>query len=158
MRDGDPDCMVFAADAGLSPPVTPTASREVFVYDIEAGELFDAGLRWLRRRPTAARSCCRCGRATSASRRDAGAFNYTVESYSVGQRRIGRHRAWATYNPWAPALSNGQYETVPRNGSVTVPVDVDAAAFAAQKPLGVMAVVMDNASGAGEAILIKAKK
>ena len=85
-------------------------------------------------------------------------FSYTVESYSV-EATTGRTRStrMATYNPWAPALSNGQYVSVPRNGSVTVPVTVDAEQFAAQKPLGVMAVVLDNESGAREALLVKAQ-
>ena len=42
-------------------------------------------------------------------------------------------------------------------GKVDVPVTVDGAAFTAQKPLGVMVVVYDNAAGKDEAILVKAK-
>ena len=88
----------------------------------------------------------------------AGAIGYTVYSFgSVNGGSDSFNGVMASYNPWSPALSNGQFVGVPRNGSVTVPVEVNGAAVAAQKPLGVMAVVLDNASGAGEAILVKLK-
>jgi hypothetical protein len=87
---------------------------------------------------------------------ETGSFDYTVQSFSGYGDSDGIDAA-ATYNPWAPALSNGQFVSVPRNGSVNVPVTVDAEQFAAQKPLGVMAVVLDNSSGAGEALLVKAQ-
>ena len=64
---------------------------------------------------------------------------------------------WATYDPAAPAIQNGQYVTVPVGGSVDVPVAVDAAAASAQKPLGSMVVVLDNESGKDEALLVRVR-
>ena len=60
---------------------------------------------------------------------------------------------WASYDPWSPALSNGQFEQVEPGATVSVPVKVNAEALAAQKPLGVMTVVIDNAAGQSEALL-----
>ena len=96
---------------------------------------------------------CTCASLTHAIS-TTGSRSQSFSSVNNGQDSIA---GVATYNAWSPALSNGQYETVPRNGSITVPVDVDAAQVAAQKPLGVMVVVMDNAAGAGEALLVKTK-
>jgi hypothetical protein len=62
--------------------------------------------------------------------------------------------SWASYDPWAKAIGDGAYETVARNGKVTVPVTIDPVAFAAQKPKGVMVVVFDNKSGAKESLLL----
>ncbi|GAA1983404.1 S8 family serine peptidase [Microbacterium pumilum] len=155
--DGTPDWLVFAADSGLVLAGDANGVSEVFEYDIEGDALYRSGYN--ASAPTDSSTILLPVWASDLGISSAaGDFTYTVESYSVTNDGADAFDGWAAYNPWSPALSNGQYETVPRNGSVTVPVDVDAAAFAAQKPLGAMVVVMDNASGSGEAILIKAKK
>ena len=60
----------------------------------------------------------------------------------------------ASYDPWAPAISNGHFETVPVNGTRTVRLTVDPTAVEAQQPLGTMVVVLDNRSGQDEALLL----
>ena len=88
----------------------------------------------------------------------AGSFDYTVASYSITDTALfDEIEGVAKYNPWSPALENGQYAEVPRNGTVTVDVAVDGDAYATQKPLGVMAVVLDNKSGTSETVLVKTK-
>jgi hypothetical protein len=79
--------------------------------------------------------------------------SYSIEGYGGSDEMPGT----ATYNAWSPALSNGQFETVPRNGKVDVTVAVDPMAWKAQKPLGTMAVVLDNAAGKEEAILVRGR-
>jgi hypothetical protein len=60
----------------------------------------------------------------------------------------------ATYDPFNPAISNGEYETVPVNGSKKVTLTIDPAQVEAQKPLGTMVVVLENKSGKDEALLL----
>jgi hypothetical protein len=84
-----------------------------------------------------------------------GTFAYTVAGYTLEDDAASdEFSTWASYNPWARAISDGAYEEVARNGRVTVPVTVDPVAFASQSPKGVMVVVMDNRSGAKEALLL----
>ena len=85
------------------------------------------------------------------------AFTYAAAGFSSITGAADPVDGTATYNPWAPALENGQYEVVAPDATVSVPVAVSAAEFATQKPLGVMVVSTDNAAGAGEALLLPAK-
>ena len=85
-----------------------------------------------------------------------GAFDYTVETYGLNEGSDAAS-GWATYNPTAPAIRDGDYVEVPAGATTSVDVAVDAAQVAGQKPLGAMIVVYDNPSGAGEALLVKLK-
>jgi hypothetical protein len=83
-----------------------------------------------------------------------GAFDYTVQTYGVNGGTDAAS-GWATYDPSAPAITNGQYVDVAQHRTASVEVKVNAAQVEAQKPLGSMVVVMDNPSGASEALLVK---
>ncbi|MFT4220691.1 MAG: S8 family serine peptidase [Microbacterium sp.] len=154
--DGEPDFIVFSADSGAVRAGAFDGTTEVFVYDVAGQQLYASG--FAPQAPTDSSTILIPVWASDLGlTADAGAFDYTVESYSYVNLGDDAFSAWAAYDPWAPALSNGQYESVPRNGSVTVSVDVDAAAFQAQQPLGAMAVVLDNAAGSHEAVLVRAR-
>lgn len=157
--DGETDYIVFATDSGLiRTGGDPDGTTEVFVYDVANDALGSAGFK-----PTAPTDSSTILIPVWASdlgiTSAASTFHYTVASYSIidNSRSDSFGGTWATYDPWAPALSNGQFVSVPRNGKTKVDVAVNADAFNTQKPLGVMAVVLDNASGAGEAILVKSR-
>lgn len=159
--DGKADATVFSYDSGLvrtgdangrsevfiSIPATPTTPAALYAAGFYASAPTDSSTILL---PVFASDL---GLTESA-----GSFHYTVASYSVtntaGSDEIA---AAAAYNPWSPALESGQYVEVPRNGTAKVDVAVDAEAYAAQKPLGVMAVVIDNKAGTSETVLVKAK-
>lgn len=155
--DGNPDYVVYAVDSGLvRNSGDPDGTMEVFLADLSTGALYTTGFR-----PSAPTDSSTVLIPIYASfmglSAESSTFAYTVNSYSILNTGSDEFGTWATYDPWSPALSNGQFVSVPRNGSVNVPVQVDAAAFAAQQPLGVMAVAMDNASGSGEAVLVRAR-
>ncbi|WP_246159831.1 S8 family peptidase [Microbacterium rhizomatis] len=154
--DGTTDWTVFAADSGQVRTQTADGVSEVFLFDHATGDTFAAG--YLATAPTDSSTIILPVNASDLGlTAAAGTFSYSVESFGVVDGGSDSMPGSAVYNPWSPALSNGQFVEVPRNGSVNVDVAVNGAAFAAQKPLGVMSVVLDNASGSGEAILIKAK-
>lgn len=157
--DGKPEWIVFSTDSGaFRTGGDPDGTTEVFLYEVATGDAFAAGFK-----PTAPTDSSTILIPVWASdlgiTSAASTFRYTVESYSNidSSRSDSFGGTWATYDPWTPALSNGQFVSVPRNGKTKVDVAVNADAFNTQKPLGVMAVVLDNASGAGEAILVKSR-
>lgn len=154
--DGEPDWIVFSADGGLVTAGDANGISQVFEYEVATGDVFASGFN--ASAPTDSSTILLPVYASDLGiTADSGAFDYGVQSFSSVNSGSDVMPGSATYNAWSPALSNGQFESVPRNGSVTVPVDVDADQVAAQKPLGVMVVVMDNAAGADEALLVKTK-
>ena len=91
---------------------------------------------------------------------DSGGFRYTVKSYSLEGPGADEFSGWATYDPFAKAIEDGQFVTVKaakRTAPVTVTAAIDPQRWAEQKPLGLMSVVLDNKSGAREAVLIAGK-
>lgn len=151
-RDGEPDWIVLSYDSGAVRAGSANGLAETFLVNAETGALYPSG--FLTAAPTDSSTLLLPAFASDLG--ITGAFNYTVQTFGLsgGEDAVP---AWATYDPAAPAISNGQYETVPTRGSVTVDVAVDAAAYAAQQPLGSMIVVLDNKSGADEALLVKIK-
>nr|BFF08915.1 S8 family serine peptidase [Microbacterium flavescens] len=153
--DGNAEAIVFSADSGLVRAGSANGRSEVFISTPQG--LLAAG--FYATAPTDSSTILLPVFASDLGLTSAaGSFGYTVASYSItnsaGSDEI---EGVANYNPWSPALENGQYVEVPRNGSATVPVAVDGDAYATQKPLGVMAVVLDNKSGTSETVLVKTK-
>lgn len=151
-RDGEADWIVFSYDSGAVRAGDADGLAEVFVVNAKTGALGASG--FLTQAPTDSSTALLPVYASDLG--ITGAFDYTVATYGTSG---GSDEAsgWATYDPTAPAIGNGQYVDVPRFGSASVDVAVDAAQVAAQKPLGSMVVVYDNPSGAGEALLVKLK-
>lgn len=151
-RDGEPDWIVLSYDSGAVRAGDTDGLAETFLLDAKTGALYPSG--FLTVAPTDSSTLLLPAYASDLG--ITGAFDYTVQTYGLSGGEDAAS-AWATYDPTAPAISNGQYETVPTRGSVKVDVQVDAAAYAVQKPLGSMVVVLDNKSGADEALLVKIK-
>jgi subtilisin family serine protease len=155
--DGDADWILFATDSGLFFTGEPDGNTEVILYNPATGEADSTN--FLATAPTDSSTVLLpVWASTLGLTAAAGTFSYSVESYSIeGYGGSDEMPGTATYNAWSPALSNGQFETVPRNGKVDVTVAVDPMAWKAQKPLGTMAVVLDNAAGKEEAILVRGR-
>ena len=79
-------------------------------------------------------------------------FSYQAFAFNFdGSEQVG---GTAKFNAFTPAISTGQFVSVPPNGTATVPVSINTAEWAITKPLGVMVVSQDNANGAPQADLI----
>lgn len=152
-RDGTPDWIVFSYDSGAVRAGSVDGLAEVFMQDLSTGDLFAAG--FLAQAPTDSSTILLPVWASDLG--VSGAFDYTVQSFSLTTDGSDAASGWATYDATQPAVSNGQFVEVPRGGSATVTVDIDAAQVAVQQPLGSMIVVPDNESGADEALLVKLK-
>ena len=155
--DGKADYTVFSADSGLVRAGEPDGYSEVFIANARTGALSSTG--FYAQAPTDSSTILLPVYAgdlgLTATKGD---FAYSAAGYSSVNDGYDQATGTATYNPWSPALSNGQYAELKPGGQKTgVPVDVNAAAFAAQNPLGVMVVLPDNASGASQALLIGAR-
>ncbi len=156
-NDGAPDFVVFSVDSGLVTSGDPNGLAQVFIYDVAQGKVLTEGIV-----PTAPTdSSTILLPVTSASlglTESTGAFAYTVAGYTVeDDAAFDEFSSWASYNPWAKAISDGAYEQVSTRGRVSVPVTVDPVNFAAQSPKGVMVVVLDNRSGPKEALLLRVR-
>ncbi len=157
-RDGKPDFIVFSADSGQVREDYADGQVEVFIYDIAKKAL--AGSGFMAQAPTDSSTILIPVLADDLGiTAKTGAFRYTVESYSaVDDTAMDAFTRMASYNPWKPAISNGDLTTVPVNGSRTVRLRIDPQAVADQKPLGTMVVVVDNKSGRDEALLLRRPK
>ncbi|MDL9979029.1 S8 family serine peptidase [Microbacterium sp. ASV49] len=154
--DGKADYAVFSADSGLVRTGSSDGVSEVFVENLKTGALGASG--FLADAPTDSSTILLPVRASALGLTAAkGGFTYTAQARSVSGTGSDSIDGTAAYNPWAPALENGQYEEVAAGATVAVPVARDAAAFGAQKPLGVMTVVKDNANSASQALLTSVK-
>ena len=152
-RDGQADWIVLSADSGAVRSGSNDGLAEVFVVNAKTGALGASG--FLTQAPTDSSTLLLP--VSAADLGITGAFSYTVQTFGVNGGTDAASE-WATFDPSAPAISNGQYVDVPRRGSASVDVAVNAAQVAAQKPLGAMVVVLDNPSGSGEALLVPVKK
>lgn len=156
-RDGDgaPEAVVFSADSGLVRSGDANGRSEVFVSTADG--LFASG--FYASAPTDSSTILMPVLASDLGlSQDAGSFGYSVASYSLtNTAATDVIDGVAMYNPWSPAIENGQFVEVARNGAASVQVAVNGAAYAEQKPLGVMAVVIDNQSGTSETVLVKAQ-
>jgi len=152
-RDGNPDWVVFSYDSGVVRSGSVDGVAEVFVQNVKTKELIPSG--FLAQAPTDSSTILLP--VNLADLGITGAFDYTVQSFSGTTDGSDAFDGTATYDPSKPAFGNGQYEVVPRGGKTSVTVRTNAGAYAAQKPLGAMVVVVDNESGADEALLVKTK-
>ncbi|MFV0373744.1 S8 family serine peptidase, partial [Microbacterium sp.] len=148
-RDGTNDWAVFSYDSGRVRSGSSNGLAEVFLIDLHTNQISGSG--FLAQAPTDSSTIVLPVHASDLGIE--GAFDYTVQT-GVPQGGGDSFREIATYDPTARAVSDGAVTVVPRGGSVIVDVDVDAAAYADQQPLGLMVVAVDNRSGASEARLI----
>ncbi len=155
-NDGTPEWDVFSFDSGYLRAGEFNGVTETFAQDLATGDIYATG--YMASAPTDSSTILIPVNASDIGVTQAGGgFSYTVESYTIESAGTDAMKGWARYNPWQPAISNGDYVTVPRNGTASVPVTMDLAAAAAQKPKGVMVVAIDNKSGANEALLLSVR-
>lgn len=152
--DGKADWTVFSADSGAIRTGDFTGETEVFIYNNATKELSASG--FLAQAPTDSSTILLPVLASDLGVTEANpAFAYTVSSSTVEDAAAGdSFGSWASYNPWQRAFEDGGGVTVPRNGSATVSIPVNPANYLAQKPKGVLVAVLDNKSGASEALLL----
>lgn len=152
-RDGTEDYIVFAADSGAYRSGSFDGVTEVFIYQVATQALYSSG--YLAMAPTDSSTVLLPVQAADLGLgANSGAFRYTATSYTVLGSESDSFSGWASYDPWQRAVEDGGGATVARNKRAQVPIVVNNAAFAQQKPQGVMVAVFDNHSGAAESWLL----
>ncbi len=84
-------------------------------------------------------------------------FSYNVVAYDLQSDASDTFATTARFNAFTPGISNGAFELVAPDTTVSVPIEVDPAEFGTTPALGVMIVAQDNKNGAQEARLLPAK-
>jgi minor extracellular serine protease Vpr len=81
-------------------------------------------------------------------------FTYFVNAFNGIDGSSETVGSSAKFNAFTPAISTGQFVSVPPNGTTTVPVSINASEWATTPSLGIMAVAAENLNGAPQADLI----
>jgi len=76
---------------------------------------------------------------------------YQVAGFDLFSSAFSAPSGVGLYNPWSPAISQGDFYTLAPNATASTTVTVNSAEWAHTPALGVMVVSTDNASGASEA-------
>ena len=158
--DQEPDLIVFSYDSGFVRTGSYDGLTEVWVTDLATGDLFSSGR--LAVAPTDSSTILLPVLASDLGlSAEQGSFSYSVSSYSVEGDGSDTFDGAAHYNPWARAIEDGQYAELPaprwKTPVTEVTAAIDPEQWAAQRPLGLMGVVLDNRSGGDEALLIAGK-
>lgn len=154
-RDGTADKAVYVLDYGLVATGSADGMNAVFFQDLETGAL---GVRYLATSPTDSSTVLAPVLASDLGLEKGKNFRYQVASFDLAGTSSDVMDGTAEYNPWRPALSTtGAYVEVAPGATETVDITPHQGYWKSQKPLGQMIVVLDNAAGADEAILLGGK-
>jgi minor extracellular serine protease Vpr len=153
--DGVADFDVFSDDFGLVTAGEFSGEITTFIINLHTGNLsadFDAVA------PTDASTillpvCASSIAVSSAHPR----FSYTAATFDLFSPDMDQFDTTARFNAFNSAISNGQFEVVAPNATVSVPVSVNPAEFASTPAMGLMIVTQDDKNGVAEANLLKVK-
>jgi subtilisin family serine protease len=81
-------------------------------------------------------------------------LTYHAFGFDVTSNFVDVVAGTAKYNAYSSAISQGDFVTVPKGASGTVPVTINPTEWAQTPALGQMIVTLDNKAGAGEAALL----
>jgi hypothetical protein len=150
--DGKPDFILFSGDVGAIETGSANGQIGTFLVNLATGDLFSEGLADA---PTDGSIVLMpvLASALGISPKNP-RFTYTVNAFDdtgAGESVTGT----ASFNAFAPAISNAIFVSVAPNTTLDVPVAVDPVEFKKTPALGFMVVTEDNRSGADEANLLK---
>jgi hypothetical protein len=144
--DGQPDFVVIGFDLGALTTGSFDGRLAVFRLNVATGVI---SALYLATAPTDSSSVLLPIYASDLGLTpDAGTFSYRVQSFSLEGAGADAMPGTARYNPFDPAMEDYPYEVVAPGASVTATVSFDPAAYAKQKPRGIMVVSTDDAAGA----------
>jgi minor extracellular serine protease Vpr len=151
-QDGTDDYAVVGIDFGAFTTGSFDGRLGSFVIDLATG---DASVFFLADAPSDSSTVLLpfLTRQTDISASQP-SFSYTAASFSLEGAGVDEVEGTAKYNAYSPSISQGQFATVAPGRSTKVAVTVNNAEWAKTPALGVMVVVVDNASGANEARLL----
>ncbi len=155
--DGVPDYVIVAVDFGAVATGTADGRFGVFIVDLVSGALVSNG--FLASAPTDGSTAeipfytsdlCRAGNKCFSTAHPHLTYQ-TIGFDEVGSGGSDVAQGVGRYNPWTPAISQGDFVPLAPNATGTSAVSVNVAEWANTPARGVMVVTTDNKSGANEA-------
>ena len=150
-NSGQPTYVIGALDHGIVKNGTPDGREGCFVLRVSDDTVTDATLT----RGPANSSTVRCG-VLASSIGVAGSFTYAALGASLVAPITDPLPGLATFNPFQPAISQGDHLTLAPGTSQNLPLWIDRTGFASSPALGWMIVSPDNAAGPDQAATIPA--
>jgi len=154
--DGHPDYVVIGYDFGAITAGSFDGRYGVFVLTLATGELRSNG--FLASAPTDSSTVLLPFRSTDLCRPGAPCLSntnprmaYQAAGFDLYSNAFSAPSGVGLYNPWNPAISQGDFFTLAPNATATSAVTINTAEWAHTPALGVMVVSTDNAAGANEA-------
>ncbi|MEI8239034.1 MAG: hypothetical protein WCI22_06395 [Actinomycetota bacterium] len=144
-NDGTPDFYAITIDNGLFTAGAPDGSLRTFLFDASFN-LVDV----LSASAPANGSTLEVPIILQDLGTLGGPVGIQADGYTVLDN-LPSDSAFGIYDPTAPAVSNGAFDYVLPNGSLTLPVSANLTAAAAQHALGWLVVSLDDAAGRSEA-------
>ena len=150
---GQPTYVVGALDHGIVTSGTPDGVEGCFILSFADGTVVDATFT----KASANSSTVRCGVLASAIGVGGGPFTYAASSASLVSPTSLQLPGLASFDPFQPAISQGDHRVLGPHASSSVSLWIDSSAFAdASAPLGWMIVSPDNAAGPDQVATIPA--
>ncbi|HET9873773.1 MAG TPA: S8 family serine peptidase [Propionibacteriaceae bacterium] len=145
--DGEADFLTFATDTGLATSGVPDGTVTAFTIDTN-GVVVDA---WEATAP-ANGSTIELPVLASAIKSTArnGRIGVQAVGFSLVANGSDQVLGTATFNPFQPAVSSGNFVTVQPGRSAKIPVEVDRAQLSQQTARGWLVVSLDDRSGRRE--------
>jgi minor extracellular serine protease Vpr len=154
--DGQPDYVVIGYDFGAITAGSFDGRYGVFVLTLATGEFRSNG--FLAQAPTDSSTVLLPFYSTDLCRTGAPCFStasprmaYQVVGFDLYSNAFSAPPGVGRYNPFTPAISQGDFFTLAPNATASSAVTINTAEWAFTPALGVMVVSTDNASGASEA-------
>ena len=149
---GVPNYIVGALDHGYVTSGAPDGKDGCFVLRVSDLTVTDATFT----KAPSNSSTVRCGVLASAVGVTGGAFTYGAVASSVLSPISNQLPGQASFNPFQPAISQGDHLALGPGQSGSISLWLDRGPFAASPSLGWMIVSPDNAAGPGQAATIPA--
>jgi subtilisin family serine protease len=150
--DGKDDFVVVGIDYGFATAGSFTGRMGAFVFNLKTGA---GSIAFFAVAPTDSSTLLLPVYSTQIGLSPANPrFAYHAESFSIYDVPSDSMPGVAKFNAYQPAISNGQFVTIARDATATVPVSIDPAEWANTPALGLMIVILDNPSGRAEASLL----
>ncbi len=150
---GQPAYVIGALDHGIATDGTPDGIEGCFILRVSDDTLTEATYT----KAPANSSTVRCGVLASAIGVGGSAFTYAVASASLVSPMTVQLPGLASFNPFQPAISQGDHLALGPGRTTSVPLWIDSSAFAGSAPpLGWMVVSPDNAAGPDQVATIPA--
>jgi subtilisin family serine protease len=152
-HDGQPDFVVFGFDIGAVQTGSFNGQYASWTLDVSTGDIVDA---WLADVPMNGSTIELPTLASDLGLSQKGGpkkqqFSYTVNAFSVVPGTFVDTTGTATYNPFNPAVSSGDFTAVAAGGSASLPLTVKKDQLKKQDPLGWLVASVDDANGAPQA-------